>query len=162
MQELERVDGARFNYAIGERLYLTAIAVQTERNSTLLLNLHRIVNVNRLAIEKHLACVCLRQWLCVIKAYILNELLTQLRTENVPVSVDDGSGGLGFRHLEYLYSKVSTKYLAAVCVDLLMIRQTIDLLQRNLLPAQAASDFVLSPKITAGSGGSFFNINTQV
>jgi hypothetical protein len=103
--ELERVDGARFNYAIGERLYLTAIAVQTERNSTLLLNLHRIVNVNRLAIEKHLAIIGLRQRLCVIETYILNELLAQFWTENVPVSVDDGSGGVGIRHLEYLYRK---------------------------------------------------------
>ncbi len=109
MQELKRVDGARFNNAIGERLYLTAIAVQTERNSTFLLNLHRIVNINRLAIEEHLAGIGLRQRLCVIKAYILNEFLTQLRTENVPVRVDDASGWLGLSHLETLWEGVSIK-----------------------------------------------------
>jgi hypothetical protein len=94
VQKLECLDGAAFDDAVGERLYLAAIAVQTERNSTLLLNLHRIVNVNRLAIEKHLARVGLWQRLCIIKANILNELLTQLRTENVPVRVDDASGRL--------------------------------------------------------------------
>src|SRR5271163_2082212 len=102
MQELERVDGARFNYAIGERIYLAAIAVQTERNSTLLLNLHRIINVNRLAIEKHLAGIGLWQRLRIVKAYVLNELLLQLGTEDVPMSVDYASGRLGSRHWVYL------------------------------------------------------------
>src|ERR1700733_3022400 len=103
VREFESLDGACFNDVLGERFDLTAIAVHAKRDPTLPLNLHRIINVNRIVIEEHLACVCLRQWLCVIKAYIFNELLTQLRTENVPVRVDDASGRLGFRHLEYLY-----------------------------------------------------------
>jgi hypothetical protein len=102
MQELECVDGARLNNAIGERLYLATIAVETERNSTLLLNLHRIVNVNRLTIEKHFTGIGLRQRFCVVKAYVLNELLLQLGTEDVPMSIDDASGRLGIRHVEYL------------------------------------------------------------
>src|ERR1700691_4991547 len=88
VQEFERVDGACFNDVLGERFYLAAIAVHAERNPTLSLNLHRIINVNRLAIEKHLAIIGLRQRLRVIKSYILNEFLTQLRTENMSVSVD--------------------------------------------------------------------------
>jgi hypothetical protein len=61
VQELERVDGACFYDVLGERLYLAAIAVHAERNPTLSLNLHRIINVNRLAVEKHFASIGLRQ-----------------------------------------------------------------------------------------------------
>jgi hypothetical protein len=98
VQEFERVDGACFNDVLGERLHLAAIAVHAGRHPTLPLNLHRIINVNRLAIEKHLASIGLRQRLRVIKAYILNEFLAQFRTENVPVSVDDASGRFGLGH----------------------------------------------------------------
>jgi hypothetical protein len=55
VQEFERVDSACFNDVLGERIYFAAIAVNAEHNPTLLLNLHRIINVNRLAIEKHFA-----------------------------------------------------------------------------------------------------------
>src|SRR5580698_1639613 len=102
VQEFERVDGACFNDVLGERIYFAAIAVHTERNPTLSLNLHRIINVNRLAIEKHFTSIGLRQRLRVIKAYILNEFLTQFRTENVPVGVDDASGRSGLGHLDLL------------------------------------------------------------
>jgi hypothetical protein len=91
VQELERVNGARFNDVLGKRLHLAAIAVHAGRHPTLPLNFHRIIDVNRLAIEKHFAGIGLRQRLRVIKAYILNEFLTQLRPENVPVRVDDDS-----------------------------------------------------------------------
>jgi hypothetical protein len=102
VQEFERVDGARLNDVLSERLDLAAIAVQARRNPTLPLNLHGIINVNRLAIEKHFASIGLRQRLCIIKAYILNEFLAQLRTENVPVRIDDGSGCFGLSHLDLL------------------------------------------------------------
>jgi hypothetical protein len=102
VQELEGVDGARFNDVLGERLHLAAIAVHAGRHPALPLNLHRIINVNRLAIEKHFAGVSLRQRLRVIKAYILNEFFTQLRTENVSMSVDDASSRLGLGHLDLL------------------------------------------------------------
>src|ERR1700733_10408541 len=46
--------------ALGERLHLAAIAVHAGRHPTLPLTLHRIINVNRLAIEKHLAIIGLR------------------------------------------------------------------------------------------------------
>jgi hypothetical protein len=61
VQEFERVDGVCFNDVLGERLHLATIAVHAGRNSTLPLNLHRIINVNRLTIEKHLAIIGLRQ-----------------------------------------------------------------------------------------------------
>jgi hypothetical protein len=92
VQEFERVDGVCFNDVLGERLYFAAIAVHAGRHPTLPLNLHRVINVHRLAIEKHFASIGLRQRLCVIQAYIVNEFLKQLRTENVPVSVNDASG----------------------------------------------------------------------
>jgi hypothetical protein len=63
------------------------------------LNLHRVINVDRLAIEKHFAGIGLWQRLCVVKAYVLNEFLAQLRTEDVSMSVDDASGCLGLGHL---------------------------------------------------------------
>jgi hypothetical protein len=102
VQELERVDGACFNDVLGECLYLAAIAVHAERNTTLLLNLHRIVDVDRLAIEKHFVGIGLRQRLFVIKAYILSEFLTQFRTEDVPMGVDDASDWFRLSHLELL------------------------------------------------------------
>ena len=92
VQELERVDGARLDDVLGERLHLSSIAVHAGRHAALPLNLHRIIDVNRLAIEEHFAGIGLRQRLRVVKAYILNELLTQLGPENVPVRVDDASG----------------------------------------------------------------------
>jgi hypothetical protein len=61
VQEFERVDGACFNDVLSERVYFAAIAVHAERNPTLSLNLHRIINVDRLAIEKHFASIGLRQ-----------------------------------------------------------------------------------------------------
>src|SRR5580704_2169800 len=61
VQEFERVDGACFNDVLGERLYFAAIAVHAERDPTLPLNLHRIINVDGLAIEKHFASISLRQ-----------------------------------------------------------------------------------------------------
>jgi hypothetical protein len=93
---------ALINDVLGERLYLAAITVHAERNPALPLNLHLIINVKRLAIEKHLAVIGLRQRLRVIKSCVVNEFLMELRTENVPVSVDDASGRLGLSHLELL------------------------------------------------------------
>jgi peptidoglycan hydrolase-like protein with peptidoglycan-binding domain len=61
VHELERIDGASFNDVLSERLHLAAIAVYTGRHPTLPLDLHRIGNVNRLAIEKHFASIGLRQ-----------------------------------------------------------------------------------------------------
>jgi hypothetical protein len=37
-----------------------------------------------------------------VKTYILNEFLTQFRTENVSVSIDDASGCFRLSHLELL------------------------------------------------------------
>jgi hypothetical protein len=98
VQELERVNGASFNDVLGECLHLAAIAVHAGRHPTLPLNFHRIIDVNRLAIEKHFAGIGLRQRLRVIKANILDELLTQFRAENVPVRVDDAPGPFGLSH----------------------------------------------------------------
>jgi hypothetical protein len=103
VQKLERVDGACFDDVLGEGLYLAAIAVNAGRNPTLPLNLHRIINVNRLAIEKHFAGVGLRQRLRVIEADVLNEFLTKFWTKNMAVRVDDGSGRFGLSHSEYLW-----------------------------------------------------------
>jgi len=108
---------------LGERLDLAAIAVHAGRHATLPLNLHRIIDANRLAIEKHFAGISLRQWLCVIKAYILNEFLTQLRTENVPMSVDDASGCFGLSHLDLL-EMLDVHALATPTAECVVLRST--------------------------------------
>jgi hypothetical protein len=102
VQKFERVEGACFDDMLGKHLDLAAIAVHAERNPALPLNLHRIIHVNRLTVEKHLVPKDLRQRLCIVNADILNEFLTQLRTEDVPVSVDDASGCLGLSHWDLL------------------------------------------------------------
>src|SRR5271168_1602509 len=76
VHEFERIEGACFDEMLGERLHFAAIAVHAERNPALPLNLHRIIDVKRLAIEKHLVTKDLRERLCIVKAYILNEFLT--------------------------------------------------------------------------------------
>ncbi len=63
VQEFECIDRVCFDDVLGERLDFAAIAVHTGRHPTLPLNLHRIINIDRLAIEKHLAVIGLRQWL---------------------------------------------------------------------------------------------------
>jgi len=108
-------DGACFDDVLGERLDLATIAVHAERNPALTLNLHRIINVNRLAIEKHLVPKDLRQRLCVIKAHILDEFLMQLWTENVPVSVDDTPGCLGLSQLNLL--KIADELAVEECLS---------------------------------------------
>jgi hypothetical protein len=136
VQELQRVDGARFNDVLGERLHLAAIAVYTGRNPTLPLNLHRIINVNRLAIEKHFASIGLRQRLRVVKAYILNEFLTQFRTENVPVSVDDASGRMGLDHLD----------LRELADALALTIDSTGSVRSRLLPGAAARNTIKRPR----------------
>jgi hypothetical protein len=101
VREFERVDGIGFNDVLGERLHLAALAVHAIRHSALPLNVHRIINVNRLAIENISPSNSLRNGF-ESSSPILNEFLTQLRTENVSVSIDDASGGFKLSHLELL------------------------------------------------------------
>ena len=61
VQEFERIDGACFDDVLGVCLHLAAIAVHAERNAALALNLHGVINVKRLAIEKHLVTKDLRE-----------------------------------------------------------------------------------------------------